>query len=165
MLYKTAHASRELLFNEAETMESFTKALENNVQPQHGEQVKEIIHELELTEPSYMQAEQTEPAGDKFFTRSDVQLVIAQEMEIGTTSTSKEKIKQVVEDTLINLFHVGYTAGKEGVKTPILNHLENALIHIVQQDQLDTLLIWNVDVLTESERFMEGLTKHMIMNK
>lgn len=51
------------------------------------------------------------------------------------------------------------------MKTPIRNMLEDALIDIVENGGLDTLLIRDVDKLTNSARFLHTRTRRVLKNK
>lgn len=83
-------------------------------------------------------------------------------MENRITSIREEEISQIVEDSLNDVCQVGYNAAKEQVKTPFLNLVEEIPVHIVQKGQLDPLRVINVEVLAESERFIEALTESVV---
>lgn len=82
-------------------MEAWTTELGNDDQSKTGDKEKEIIHELELTATSHVQAEKTEFVEDEFITWPDVQLRIGQEVEKRTTKSMKEATNKIVEDSLI----------------------------------------------------------------
>lgn len=113
MSYKNARAQKESQFNEAKAMEAQKKVLKNDYQTEIGDGEKEIIYELELTEPSHAQVEQTDLAEDKFLTDSQVQVMVAKKVEKRNTSGMKEKFIHIAELALIDTFNVRQNAPKE----------------------------------------------------
>lgn len=99
----------------------------------------ETIHRLELMEPSHVQFEQTDSVDTESFTCSDSQVRIAKEVEKRTTTSRKQAISQVFQDTLIGRFHIEYSPA-EVVEMPISNVVEEAPVDTVQPGH------WNISL-------------------
>lgn len=81
------------------------------------ERQEDKIYELDLTETSNVQVEHTELTENELVMRSEMQIVIYQEVQKRATAARKEEITQIVWDTPIDVFHVAYNANKERVKS------------------------------------------------
>lgn len=89
----------------------------------------------------------------------------AQEVENRAIAARNEAIAQIVEDTFVDTFHIRYVAVKEEVETPIFKYVEEALVDIVQEGKLDTLLVMNVDALTGSNSVEDAQAKCLLSNE
>lgn len=57
----------------------------------------------------------------------------------------------LVEELLIEALHVGYDARMEWAKTPLFNLVGEFIVEISQQENMDSLLIRDIEELTESD--------------
>lgn len=92
--YKTACVPRESVLNEAEAIEAWMKALENDGQSENGDEEKEIPHNLELMERHHLQVEQKDLADYKLVKVSEAGLMIAKEVAKRNITAREEAINE-----------------------------------------------------------------------
>lgn len=90
--------------------------METNDQTRHGGRKEDVVHELELMEHSHEKVKQTELGEDKLVIFLYMQITCANSVQKKATTFSKEAIPQILADTLLDAFHVGYDDVKEKCK-------------------------------------------------
>lgn len=83
--------------------------------------------------------------------------IIKEAFEIAMRSAVTGIVEKVIED----IFTVAYNDQKEGIKTSIMNMDVGALIDVVKQAFLDTILVWNVNRLATCIHFWDTLTRRL----
>lgn len=85
--------------------------------------------------------------------------MIAEEVKVLTTGNNASMWTKLKEDKLIRALQVGYGASKNGVKTPLFNLVREAIVDILQQGKMDSMLMGNIENLIQSERFEDAVTR------
>lgn len=83
-------------------------------------------------------------------------------MDISTSNGNALVRTALVEDRLIETPQVGTDATKEGVETLFLNVVGEVMVDMILQGRMDTLLINSIELLPQSERFMDALMQRVV---
>lgn len=81
-------------------------------------------------------------------------------MEKSTSHRNAFVLAEMVEDSLIDTLQVAYDAATEGLKTPLFN-LVRTVVEIIQQENMDSRLLTNIETLKQSESDMDAATRPM----
>lgn len=84
------------------------------------------------------------------------------ELRKATAVMIKELTMSTVADTIMDVIKVWYKSSDEVLRDPIFHIVREAIIDVVLQGRLGTLLVRKVDKLAESDRFMDTLTQLMV---
>lgn len=101
------------------------------------------------------------PVEDKV-THSELQNLMKDNIKAAVEFVTRCVVTGIVEDTIEDVFRVRSGDQKEGIKTPVRNMLEGASIDVVKHGIVDIILVWNVDWMTKSTRFMDTLPRRII---
>lgn len=84
------------------------------------------------------------------------------EMRNATAAMGSESIIDTIKDTITEEIWGVYSSTEELIQSPIFHLVEEAPIHIVQNNCLDTLTPWIFDKLAESDHPMDALHRSIV---
>lgn len=96
-----------------------------------------------------------------FVTRSEVQRIIAPEMRKSTFHCKDPVSSGLVRDMLIEALQVGNDTTKDVEKTGLINLVGIVIVDTVQQRKISSLLVRSNEVLTQSDRFTNAMTRRV----
>lgn len=79
-------------------------------------------------------------------------------MKKSTPLSSAPVLTELLEDTLIHAAQVGYEATETRVRTLLFNLVGEVIVDTIQKGKMDSLLMRNIDTLTQSERLIDAST-------
>lgn len=100
-----------------------------------------------------------------YMTRCEVEKLMEDNIRTTFPVVTPRVFTDIVEEMIENAFRAGFDVKNEGIKTTFLNMMAGALVDIVEQGRVDTILNRNLDNFVNSGRSMDSLTPWVVGSK
>lgn len=149
----------------ADIVEALGSALEHSDSEDAKNVYEDIKVEDDELEFNCERAQTTESPTREFATCSETQNMIVAEKKNSTSHRNIRVLKNLLEASLIEALQVRYDAAKEDVMNHLFNLVGKVIVEIIQQRKMNSLLMWNIESLTQSCRLMNALPLQMARDK